>query len=127
MNNKQVYEYAILRVVPNVAKEEFVNVGVILYSRHLKFIGILTQLHTAKLLALDAQIDLTLIATYIQSTEKIVSGTCDKKGIAGMEPHERFRWVTANRSTIIQTSSIHTGITSDASKTLQLLFEKYVQ
>lgn len=126
MNPKQVYEYAILRVVPDVAKEEFVNVGIVMYSRHLRFIGIKSMIYRHKLLALDPEVDLELIAAYIDSFEQIAYGTCDKKGIAGMEMHERFRWLTANRSTILQSSVIHTGITDNAQYTLDILFEKYV-
>lgn len=126
MNNKKVYEYAVLRVVPIVEREEFINVGVLVYSRHLRFIGIKINLHAQKLLALDPEVDMETVRGYIAAFEKITLG--DKLGgtIALCEPHERFRWLTANRSTMIQSSVIHTGLTADASIELEKLFAKYV-
>ncbi len=126
MSTKEVFEYAILRFVPNIEREEFVNIGVLLYSRHLRFIGILTHLDTNKILALDKEADLELLQNYVTAFEKIANGKCSQEGIGNLEPHERFRWLTANRSTIIQASSIHTGITADAETTLNQLFNTYV-
>ena len=125
MKNKKVYEYAILRIVPNVEKEEFVNTGIILYSRHLRFIGIKIKLHEQKLRALDPDVDLKLLQDYLKGIEQTTAGDKDHEGIASLEPHERFRWLTANRSTMIQCSPIHTGLTENAGDTLTSLFEKY--
>ncbi|OJU75853.1 MAG: hypothetical protein BGO09_13565 [Bacteroidetes bacterium 47-18] len=125
MKNKKVYEYAILRIVPDVAKEEFINAGVILYSRHLRFIGIKTLVQADKLRALDPDIDLQLVSDYIKGIEQTAAGNAGQGGIAALEPHERFRWLTANRSTILQCSPIHTGLTDNAQETLRSLFEKY--
>jgi hypothetical protein len=126
MSQKKVFEYSILRYVPDVAREEFINIGVVLYSRHLRFIGIMYKLNEARIFALDAQADITLLKTYVHAIDMVVKGVCDKNGIAGMDMHERFRWITANRSTIIQASVIHTGITDSAEETLQHLFNKYI-
>lgn len=125
MNNKKVYEYAILRIVPDVEKEEFINTGVILYSRHLRFIGIRIQLHEHKLKALDPDIDIELLQEYLKGIEQTTAGNHSQGSIAALEPHERFRWLTANRSTILQCSPIHTGLTDNAGDTLNQLFEKY--
>jgi hypothetical protein len=128
MNKKQVYEYAVLRIVPKVEKEEFINVGVIMYCRHLKYIGILTCLHEHKLLALDPLIDLEQLSAYLAAIKTIAAGNPKKTNtIEGAAMHERFRWITANRSTMLQSSKLHTGLTEDAHITLQILFEKYVQ
>lgn len=127
MNNRKVYEYAILRVVPKVEREEFINVGVLLFSRHLRFIGIKTILPTEKLLMLDPLLDTTIVAEYIKGFEAICKGDATiENSVSAMEPAERFRWLTANRSSMIQTSCIHTGLTDNAQQTLEDLFSKYV-
>ena len=126
MNAKKVYEFAILRIVPKVDREEFINVGVLLFSRHLRFIGMQWHLPKDKLLMLDPDIDLDIVEAYIKGFEQICNGDKTKDGILAMEPSERFRWLTANRSSMIQTSCIHTGMTTDASHTLIQLFGKYV-
>lgn len=123
----KVYEYAIIRIVPCVVKQEFINVAVILYSRHLRFLDIKVVLHPHKLQALQPDIDMELIQSYVDSLEAICRGVGkDVNGISTMEPHERFRWLTANRSTIIQSSPIHTGITTDAQQTLDQLVQLYL-
>jgi len=126
MKSKKVYEYAVLRVVPIVEREEFINVGVLMYSRHLRFIGIKTHLHATKIIMLDADADLETIQCYVDTFQKITLGDKDGGAIALCEPHERFRWLTANRSTMIQSSVIHTGLTADAEAELEKLFRKYV-
>lgn len=126
MKSKKVYEYAVLRVVPVVEREEFINVGVLLYSRHLRFIGIKLHVNPRKLLALDASLDVELVESYVAAFEKITLGDKGGGAIALCEPHERFRWLTANRSTMIQSSAIHTGLTENAQVELEKLFEKYV-
>lgn len=123
----KVYEYAVIRIVPCVVKQEFINVAVIMYSRHLRFLDIKVVLQPHKLQALQPDIDMELIQSYVDSFEAICRGVgTDVNGISTMEPHERFRWLTANRSTIIQSSAIHTGITTDAQQTLDQLVELYL-
>lgn len=126
MKSKKVYEYAVLRVVPVVEREEFINVGVLLYSRHLRFIGIRLNVNAKKLLAIDATVDIEMVTAYVAALEKVTMGDKEGGGIALCEPHERFRWLTANRSTMIQSSVIHTGLTEDAAQELEKLFAKYV-
>lgn len=127
MSAKKVYEYAILRIVPKVDREEFINVGVLLYSRHLRFIGMKWFLPADKLRMLDPDIDLCVVEHYIKGFETICTGDKNGTGIVAMEPSERFRWLTANRSSMIQTSCIHSGLTTDAADTLIRLFDKYVR
>lgn len=127
MSKKQVYEYAILRVVPNVEKEEFINVGVLLYSKHLKYLGCKIFLNEYKLLALEPNIDKVLIHEYLGAFEKIATGDAQSYNtIVGATMSDRFRWLTANRSTIIQASKLHTGLTNNAALELENLFTKYV-
>lgn len=126
MNGKKVYEYAVLRVVPKVEREEFINVGVLLYSRHLRYIGIRWALSEEKLRSLDPDVDIETVLDYIRGFENICLGKKGADGIIGMEPADRFRWLTANRSSMMQTSCIHTGLTTDAAATLERLFEQMV-
>ncbi len=129
---KKVFEYAVLRVVPSVERQEFINVGVLLYSRHHRYFGIKTHIDTSKLKALDPAIDLEIVERYIQAYHDIVypqnvrADLDTNQGILALEPHERFRWLTANRSSMIQCSSIHSGLTIDAASELDILFGKLI-
>ena len=125
MQGQHLYEYAIIRVVPRVEREEFINAGVILCDAKSGFIGAKIQLNEAKLLALDPEADVEMIKLNLGSFEKICAG---KEGgqIAQMDLASRFRWLTAVRSSIIQTSRPHTGFSSDLPKTLERLFDENV-
>ncbi|MBO6495329.1 MAG: DUF3037 domain-containing protein [Roseivirga sp.] len=125
MQGQHLYEYAIIRVVPRVEREEFINAGVILCDAKSGFIGAKIQLNEQKLLALDPEADVEMIKLNLSSFEKICSGN-DGGQIADMDLASRFRWLTAVRSSIIQTSRPHTGFSSDLAKTLEKLFEENV-
>ncbi|PWL32282.1 DUF3037 domain-containing protein [uncultured Roseivirga sp.] len=125
MQGQHLYEYAIIRVVPRVEREEFINAGVILCDAKSGYIGAKIKLHEQKLLALDPEADVEMIRLNLQSFEKICSGS-EGGQIADMDLASRFRWLTAVRSSIIQTSRPHTGFSSDLAKTLEKLFEENV-
>lgn len=123
----KVFEYAIIRIVPCVVKQEFINVGIIVYSRHLRYIGIKYQINDEKLRMLQADIDLSLIHQYMKSIEDICNASQHSESdIARQDPPERFRWLTAQRSTIIQCSPVHTGIAIDGNTILEQLFIKFI-
>lgn len=123
----KVFEYAIIRIVPCVVKQEFINAGVIVYSRHLRYIGIKYHINDDKLRMLQPDIDLCLIHQYMKSIEAICNASeRSESEIARQEPPERFRWLTAQRSTIIQCSPIHTGIAIDGNIILEQLFTKFI-
>lgn len=128
MQERTLYEYAVLRLVPRVEREEFINIGVILFCKKQKFGGVKYILDEAKLNVLFKEDELCIatIKQNLQSFEQICSG--DKKAgkIAGLDLAERFRWLTAKRSTIIQTSPVHSGRTFDAAQTLEDLFHDLV-
>lgn len=126
MNERTVYEYAVVRVVPRVEREEFINVGVALYCRKQKFAGFKYFLDEAKCKAIDPSIDLKLIAKHLDSFYRICVG--DKSGgkLAALDQAERFRWLTAKRSTMVQCSLVHPGSCISAEETLKELFEKLV-
>lgn len=126
MIERTVYEYVVVRVVPRVEREEFVNVGVALYCRKQRFADVKIFLDEQKLKALDADVDISLIKSHLDSFVKICIGEKDAGKIAQLEQSERFRWLTAKRSTLIQCSVTHPGLCFSAEDTLQDLFTKLV-
>lgn len=126
MQDKHLYEYAVIRIVPRVEREEFLNAGIILYCKRPRFIKVLYIINEAKLKALSPELDIEQISQNLASFERIASGAKDGGPIAQMEPAERFRWLTAIRSSVIQTSRPHPGLCSDMENKAQKLFEELV-
>ena len=126
MQDNHLYEYAVIRVVPRVEREEFLNIGIILFSKKAKFIKVLFHPNTEKIQALSADFDIEQLECNLTSLEKIAKGAKDGGPIAEFEIPERFRWLTAIRSSAIQTSRPHPGLCQDLEKTIQRLFEELV-
>lgn len=121
-----VFEYAIIRVVPKVEREEFVNVGVILYCGPLKFLKTKIEVNAARITAFCKDIELAEVQQYIQTFEQVSAGGKGSGPIGELSMAERFRWLTATRSSIIQTSKVHPGITNNPQQVLERLFEQHV-
>lgn len=126
MQENHLFEYAVIRVVPRVEREEFINVGVILLCSKLKFLHVHIQLNEARLNALCPEIDRSELQEHIQSFERICKGGADSGPIGKLPLAERFRWLTAARSTMVQTSHVHPGLCTNPQKTLQHLVEQLV-
>ncbi|HSD08057.1 DUF3037 domain-containing protein [Flavobacterium sp.] len=126
MQEKNLYEYAVIRVVPKVEREEFLNVGIILFCKKAKFIKMLYTVNEAKLLILSEDFDLEQLALNLESFEKIAIGGKDGGPIGEFDIPSRFRWLTAIRSSAIQTSRPHCGLCDDLDETIQRLFEELV-
>lgn len=126
MSDKTVYEYAVVRVVPRVEREEFINVGVALYCRKQRYAEVKVHVDEQKLKALYPTSDLDLIKCHLDSFARICRGEKGAGRIAELDQTERFRWLTANRSTLIQCSATHPGLCTSAEDTHQELFEKLV-
>ncbi|UMB59637.1 DUF3037 domain-containing protein [Lutibacter sp. A80] len=126
MQDKYTFEYAIIRIVPKVEREEFFNVGVILFSKRKKFLGIKYQINEAKLKSFSPDLELNVFNEYLKGWELICEGEPSGGKIGKLELSDRFRWLAACRSTIIQSSKTHPGLTSNPEKELQDIFEKYV-
>ena len=126
MQEKHLYEYAVIRVVPRVEREEFLNVGVILFCKKAKFIKMLFVIGESKIKLFSSELDLEQVQLNLDSFQKIAHG--DKNGgpIAQFEMPERFRWLTALRSSVIQTSRPHSGLSNDLEKTTERLFKEMV-
>jgi hypothetical protein len=126
MQEKNLYEYAVIRVVPRVEREEFLNVGIILFCKKAKFIKVLHSINVEKVQLFSAESDVEQIQLNLCAFEKIGHGTKDGGPIAMMDIPSRFRWLTALRSSVIQTSRPHPGICDDLEHTAQRLFEDLV-
>ena len=126
MSDKHLFEYALIRVVPRVEREEFVNVGVVVCSKRQDWIACKISIPESKLLALDPKVDLETLNCYLDSFEKICKGEKMGNPIAQQDAPSRFRWLTAMRSSMLQTSRPHTGLTENLDLTLEKLFEEYV-
>ena len=121
------FDYAIIRVVPRVERGEFVNAGVILFSRTGRFLDARIGLDPARLHALDPSIDQDVVQSYLDAIPRICAGGDDAGPIGLLSQSERFHWLVAPRSTIIQTSPVHSGVHGDLAAALAHLFDRLVQ
>jgi hypothetical protein len=121
------YSFAVIRVVPLVEREEFLNVGVILFARTLNFLGVRIELDEGRLKALAPGLDLDHVREHLTSLEAIAAGRGEGGPIAMMAQSERFHWLTAPRSTILQTSSVHVGRCQDPALALEDLMNELVR
>jgi DUF3037 family protein len=115
------YDYAVIRVVPKVDREEFINAGVILSCPDLSFLEARINLDESRLLALDPTIDLDLVRKHLASIPIICRGGDDAGSIGRLPQRQRFHWLVAPRSTVIQTSPVHTGRCTDPAAALERL------
>jgi hypothetical protein len=121
-----LFEYAVIRVVPRVDREEFLNVGVILYCSDIKFLGLRCAYDCDRLLTLDPNLDLEELKLHLHAFGAITRGEATGGPIARLDIANRFRWLTATRSTILQTSRVHPGLSTDPAATLEELYERLV-
>jgi hypothetical protein len=126
MQGKHLFEYAVIRVLPKVEREEFINVGIILFSKRAKYIRMIWKLNAERLSAFSTELDLDLLEVTLQSFEKICNGNKDTGVIAQLDIPERFRWLTAVRSSCIQTSRPHPGFSDNLDLEVEKLFEELV-
>jgi hypothetical protein len=120
------FSYAVLRVVPRVERGEAINVGVIVFSRQHDFLGMRSELNEVRLAALDPDCDPEPIRARLAALEVVVAGDGSGGSLAALPASDRFGWVTAPSSTVIQPSAVHTGMTSDPRATLEHLFATLV-
>ncbi|TKC10029.1 DUF3037 domain-containing protein [Pedobacter polaris] len=126
MQKKHLFEYAVIRVVPRVEREEFINVGVILYCADQKYLKSLFEINETRLSAFICEIEPDVILSNLKAIEKICCGGIDAGPIGNLDIASRFRWLTATRSTVVQASKVHPGFCIDAEKTLDKLFNQLV-
>lgn len=126
MQDKQVFEYAIIRVLPRVERGEFVNAGVVVYCKKQSFLKAMIQFDENRIKSLYKEADVTEINNHLKAFEQICLGNLDAGPIASLDIPSRFRWLTAKRSTVIQASEIHPGLCTDPHEVLEKLFEQMV-
>ena len=127
MHTPSSYDYAIVRVVPRVEREEFINAGVILSCPAQDFLGARIELDERRLLALDAGVDVETVRANLASIPVVCAGGPAAGPIGKLTPRERFHWLVATRSTIIQTSPVHSGRCQDPAAALDHLVRTMVQ
>ena len=126
MPEREDFQYAIVRVVPHVERGECLNAGVVLFCRRLSFLGAKTGLDETALAAVAPDCEVADVRAHLETLERVAAGAPDGGPIAALEPSERFHWLTAPSSTIVQSSPVHTGLTSDPAGELEHLYERLV-
>jgi hypothetical protein len=121
-----LFEYAVLRVVPRVEREEFLNVGIILYCPKQKFLQTVFTLDESRLHALFPAIDIPELQQHLEAFRLIALGKAEGGPIGALDIASRFRWLTATRSTVLQTSKVHPGFCGDPEGVLQRLHSQLV-
>lgn len=119
-----VFDYAVVRVVPRVEREEFVNAGVVLFCRERRFLAARITLDEARLLAIAPDVDLESVRAHLGLIPRICIGGADAGALGDLSQVERFRWLTSPRSTVIQVSPVHCGLCSDPEAILEALTDK---
>jgi hypothetical protein len=121
------YDYAVIRVVPRVDRAEFVNAGIIIACQDSAMLEARIELDEARLIALDPQVDLATVRAHLATIPAICAGGAGAGPLGALSRRERFDWLTAPRSTLIQTSPVHTGRCSDAGAVLEHLMQTMVR
>jgi len=121
------YDYAVVRVVPKVDREEFINAGMIVSCPELSFLEARIKLNEARLLALDPSVDLELVRKHLAVIPMICRGGDGAGSIGQLPQRQRFHWLVAPRSTVIQTSPVHTGRCADPIAALEHLVATMVE
>ena len=127
MQEKHLFEYAIIRVVPRVEREEFLNVGVILYCADHNFLKTVFDINEERLSLFSTALDADQLKSRLQVFAQICSGGPEGGAIAALPLASRFRWLAATRSTILQTSPVHPGLCIDPQETLDRIYEELVK
>lgn len=126
MQENHLFEYAVIRVVPRVEREEFLNVGVIVYCRKLIFLQMKFSIDQSRLLALCPDMNINEVQSHLQAYAEISAGNPAAGPIAILDVASRFRWLTAKRSTVVQSSAVHPGFCKNPAFTLNRLHGQLV-
>lgn len=126
MHEKHLYEYAVLRVVPKVERQEFINIGLLLFCKRQKYLRIQYYIVPEKIQSICFEFDIDQLKENLDSFIKIGQGKKEGGPIAAFEIAERFRWITAVKSSSIQTSRPHSGFSTDLDSTFEKLFAELV-
>ena len=120
------FEYAVLRVVPRVERGECINAGVVLYCQAERFLGARVHLDPARLKVLDPGVDLEAVQAHLEAVRSVCAGGPEAGAVGRLSLRERFGWLVAPRSTVVQPSPVHTGLTDDPEAELERLLRSMV-
>ena len=120
------FEYAVLRVVPRVERGEYINAGVVLYCQEQRSLGARVHLDPERLKALDPDADLEAVRAHLEAVRSVCAGGPEAGAVGRLPPGERFGWLVAPRSTVVQPSPVHTGLTDDPEAELERLLRSMV-
>ena len=126
MQEQHLYDYAVIRVVPKVEREEFINIGLMVFCKRQKYLRIQYQIPIDKIQLFDAEFDMEQLKINLESFAKICSGQKEGGPIATFDIAERFRWLTAVKSSSIQTSRPHSGFSCNLDATFERLYAELV-
>lgn len=121
------YSWTILRVVPRVERGERINVGAAVFCRRARFLGLAFELDEARLRALDPRLDIALLGRQLEGLQRVAEGDPAAGRVAGMDPADRFGFIAAPSSTVIQPSPVHVGLCAVPEEALQHLMDRYVR
>ncbi len=121
------FEYALLRVVPRVERGEFVNAGVVLYCQEKRFLGAAIDLEPERLRVLDPRLDPDIVRAHLEAARRVCTGGPGAGPIGLLPPVQRFGWLVAPRSTVVQPGPVHTGLAEDPQQALDHLLRTMVQ
>lgn len=127
MQENHLFEYAVIRVVPHVEREEFLNVGIVLFCASQKFLESIIAPDYERLQVFCDELDLEGLKAHLLSFQRICQGGKDSGPIGRLALAERFRWLTATRSTVVQTSQVHPGLCTDPAETIRRLYLQLVE
>ena len=120
------FEYAVLRVVPRVERGEYVNAGVVLYCQETRFLDARVHLNVDRLRAFAPGLDHDAVMKHLEAAKKVCAGGPEAGEIGALPMGQRFGWLAAPRSTVVQPSPVHTGLTEDPKEALEHLMRKMV-
>jgi hypothetical protein len=123
---REPFQYALLRVVPRIDRGEFVNVGVVLFCRTRHYLAARIELDEARLAALGTDVPMEAVKTHLDAIARIAAGDPSAGPIARLPQSERFHWLVAPSSTVVQTGPVHTGLSEDPDETLERLVKTLV-
>jgi hypothetical protein len=126
MPARSAFEYAVLRIVPRVERGEFINVGVVLLCRTRRFLDARVRLDRARLAAFAPDVDPEAVAVQLDGVPLVCAGGANAGPIGELPHYERFRWLTAPRSTVLQPSPVHCGLCEDPKRELERIFAQMV-
>ncbi|HWI21794.1 MAG TPA: DUF3037 domain-containing protein [Baekduia sp.] len=126
MDAREAYAYALLRIVPDAARGEAVNAGIVFYCRRDQFLEIRWELPIAALAVVAPEIELDPLRANLAALQRIAAGDRDAGPVAAQDQSERFHWLVAPSSTLVQPGPVHTGLTAEPAATLTHLFSELV-